>query len=68
MMVTLERFTEMVETPLKWANDRNCDRNFIKSIIARTMRLTLADPELAREYYNKLPMATMDTLIATENT
>ena len=55
----------MIETPLKWANSNNCSKSFVMGIIERTMRLTLADPELAREYYYSRPMATMDEVIVT---
>jgi hypothetical protein len=64
-MVTLEKFAEMVETPLKWVDSKNCSKSFVMGIIERTIRLTLADPELAREYYGRQPMATMDSVIVT---
>ena len=65
-MITIEMFTEMVETPLKWADSKNCSKSFIMGIIERTMRLTLADPELAREYYYSRPMATMDIIVTSQ--
>jgi hypothetical protein len=65
-MITIERFAEMVETPLKWADSKNCSKSFIMGIIERTMRLTLADPELAREYYYSRPMAIMDIIVTSK--
>lgn len=61
-MITLDDFTKMVETPLKWTDGKNCSKSFIMGIITRTMRLTLNAPEIAREYYNNQPMATMDAV------
>jgi hypothetical protein len=36
------------------------DIGLIKATIARTMRLCLTYPEMAKEYMDKLPKATMD--------
>ena len=41
---------------LFWANIR------VKSVIARTMRLTLQYPEFAKAYLESLPKATMDNI------
>lgn len=64
-MVTIEDFTRMVETPLKWQDSKN--KVFVKTIIARTVRLALTYPNLAREYFDSIPKATMDIVETSKN-
>jgi hypothetical protein len=39
----------------------------IKSVIARTLRLTLQNPKLAQEYLDSLPKAVCENVPATSN-
>ena len=64
-MVTIEDFTRMVETPLKWQDSKN--KVFVKAIITRTVRLALTYPNLAREYFDSIPKATMDIVETSKN-
>jgi hypothetical protein len=62
--MTQEEFKKQIEHPLNlsvdiegarfWANMR------IKATIGRTLRLALQHPDLAQEYLDSLPKATMD--------
>lgn len=53
--MTQEKFKELIEVPTHvedfW------ERVKIKSVIARTLRLALQNPELAQEYLDNLPKA-----------
>ena len=66
-MITIDDFTRVVEAPHKWTDSKNCSKVFVKAIIARTMRLTLDYPELAREYYDSIPKATMYIVETSKN-
>lgn len=49
---------------MTWADSRERALT-IKAAILRTIRIVLRDPEQAKEYYGRQPMATMDTVIVT---
>lgn len=50
-----DKFKDLIEAPTNYAKS-----SFLKSLIYRTVRLTLQYPELAQEYLNSLPKATTD--------
>ena len=54
--MTQEKFNELIEHPVR-INKDFWERIKIKSAIARTLRLTLQYPELAKEYLDSLPKA-----------
>ena len=54
--MTQEKFTELIEHPVR-INKDFWERIKIKSAIARTLRLSLQYPELAKEYLDSLPKA-----------
>lgn len=62
--MTQEEFKKQIEHPLNlWVEIE--DKRFwtgmhIKATIGRTLRLALQHPDLAREYLDSLPKATMD--------
>lgn len=62
--MTKEEFKKQIEHPLNlWIESE--DKPFwtgihIKATIGRTLRLALQYPDLAQEYLNSLPKATMD--------
>ena len=71
--MTQEEFKWHIEHPLRVNNQRIIDANTYaeqefhrsnnisyRALIARTIRLCLQYPELAKEYYDNLPKATMD--------
>ena len=60
----IEDYTKMIEHPMTWGKSRS-EALTIKAAILRTIRIVLKDPELAKEYYGRQPMATMDTVIVT---
>lgn len=45
-----DKFKDLIEAPNNYANS-----SFLKSLIYRTVRLTLQYPELAQEYLNNFP-------------
>ena len=49
---------------MTWADSRERALT-IKSAILRTIRIVLKNPELAKKYYGRQPMATMDSVIVT---
>lgn len=55
----LERFKASIEYPLQKVDDFWM-RMRIKSVISRTLRIALRNPELAKEYLESLPKATQD--------
>ena len=57
LMMTKEKFKRLIEAPINQSDDKM----FARYAIARTMRLTLEHIELAKEYYEELPKATMDS-------
>lgn len=63
--MTQEKFKDLIESPTKvedfWLRIK------IKSVIARTLRLTLQNPELAQEYLDKLPKAVCENVPTTSN-
>lgn len=54
--MTQEKFNELIEHPVR-INKDFWERIKIKSAIARTLRLSLQYPELAKEYLDSLPKA-----------
>lgn len=58
-MITKEQFKTQIEHPYNWAKDFD-EEMAIKATIQRTLRLVLKYPELAQEYTDQLPKATMD--------
>ena len=63
--MTQEEFKNQIEHPLNQLFITNEDERFwerihIKATIGRTLRLALQYPDLAQEYLNSLPKATMD--------
>lgn len=63
--MTKEKFKELIEFPTRvddfWLKIK------IKSVIARTLRLTLQNPELAQEYFDNLPKAVCENVPTTSN-
>lgn len=55
----LERFKASIEYPLQKVDDF-WERMRIKSVISRTLRIALRNPDLAKEYLESLPKATQD--------
>lgn len=62
--MTIEDYTKMIEHPMTWADSRERALT-IKAAILRTIRIVLRDPEQAKEYYGRQPMAIMDGVIVT---
>lgn len=62
--MTIEDYRKMIEHPMTWVKTPSEART-IKAAILRTIRIVLKDPELAKEYYGRQPMATMDSVIVT---
>lgn len=65
--MTQEEFKKQIEHPLKQLAEINNIDNLcfwtsirIKATIGRTLRLALQYPDLAQNYLNSLPKATMD--------
>ena len=62
--MTREEFKKQIEYPLNHlATNEDVhfwERNRIKATIERTLRLALQYPNLAQEYLDSLPKATMD--------
>lgn len=56
-MKKVDDFKRLIEAPILSAEDKM----YCRFLIARTMRLTLCNIELAKEYYEQLPKATMDS-------
>ena len=63
--MTQEKFKEQIEAPTRV--DDFWLRIKIKSVIARTLRLTLQNPELAQEYFDNLPKAVCENVPTTSN-
>lgn len=64
--MTQEKFKDLIEAPTKIEEDFWL-RIKIKSVIARTTRLTLQNPELAQEYLDNLPKAVCENVPTTSN-
>ena len=62
--MTREEFKKQIEYPLNhFITNEDVhfwERNHIKATIGRTLRLALQYPNLAQEYLDSLPKATMD--------
>ena len=62
--MTREEFKKQIEYPLNHLKTNEdvhfWGRNHIKATIGRTLRLALQYPNLAQEYLDSLPKATMD--------
>ena len=60
MIMTHEKFKDLIEAPPRvddfWLKIK------IKSVIARTLRLTLQNPDLAQEYLDRLPKAVCEKI------
>ena len=63
--MTKEKFKEQIEYPARV--DDFWERIKIKSVIARTLRLTLQNPELAQEYFDNLPKAVCENIPTISN-
>lgn len=63
MNMTQEKFKDLIEAPARvedfWLRIK------IKSVIARTLRLTLQNPALAQEYLDNLPKAVCENVPTT---
>lgn len=63
LSMTREEFKKQIEYPLNHLSNEGVhfwERNHIKAAIGRTLRLALRYPNLAQEYLDSLPKATMD--------
>ena len=61
--MTREEFKKQIEYPLNHLSNEDAhfwERNHIKATIGRTLRLALRYPNLAQEYLESFPKATMD--------
>ena len=61
--MTREEFKKQIEYLLNHLSNEDAhfwERNHIKATIERTLRLALQYPNLAQEYLDTLPKATMD--------
>lgn len=66
--MTQEKFKEFIEWPIRVGDVLGYwERIKIRSVIARTLRLSLQYPELAKEYYDSLPKAVCENTSATSN-
>ena len=63
--MTQEKFKDRIEAPARV--DDFWLRIKIKSVIARTLRLTLQNPELAQEYLDNLPKSVCENVPTTSN-
>lgn len=63
--MTQDKFKYLIEAPTRvddfWLKIK------IKSVIARTLRLTLQNPELAQDYLDNLPKAVCENIPTTSN-
>ena len=59
--MTQEKFQDLIEAPTKRSEDF-WERIKIKSVIVRTLRLTLQYHELAQEYLDSLPKAVNENI------
>ena len=55
----LESFKKQIEHPVRWGKDFD-EEMAIKATIQRTLRIAMRYPDLAKEYLDQLPKATMD--------
>lgn len=63
--MTQGKFKDLIEAPA--CVDDFWERIKIKSVIARTLRLALQNPELAQEYFDNLPKAVCENVPTTSN-
>lgn len=63
--MTQEKFKDLIEVPSRV--DNFWERVKIKSVIARTLRLALQNPELAQDYLDNLPKAVCENVPTTSN-
>lgn len=59
--MTQEKFKDLIEAPTRRTDDV-LERIKIKSVIARTLRLALQNPELSQEYLDSLPKAVCEEM------
>lgn len=63
--MTQEKFKDLIEASSRvddfWLKIK------IKSVIARTLRLTLQNPELAQDYFDNLPKAVCENIPTISN-
>jgi hypothetical protein len=64
--MTQEKFKDLIEAPVN-SEREFWDRIRVKSIISRTLRLTLQYPDLAQEYFDNLPKAVNENIITVSN-
>jgi hypothetical protein len=64
--MTQEKFKDLIEAPVN-SEREFWDRIRVKSIISRTLRLTLQYPDLAQEYFDSLPKAVNENIITVSN-
>lgn len=57
--MNLEDFKKQIEHPVRWGKDFD-EEMAIKAAIQRTLRIAMRYPDLAKEYLDQLPKATMD--------
>lgn len=65
--MTREKFKELIEYPTPNRAEDFWEAIKIRSVIARTLRLALQYPELAKEYYDSLPKAVCENKPTTSN-
>ena len=58
--MTIEEFKKQIEYFITNEDVHFCESIHIKATIERTLRLALQYPNLAQEYLDSLPKATMD--------
>jgi hypothetical protein len=63
--MTKEKFKDLIEAPTR-VEDFGLKIK-IKSVIARTMRLTLQNPELSQDYLDNLPKTVCENVPTTSN-
>lgn len=64
--MTQEKFKDLIEAPVNGEREF-WDRIRVKSVISRTLRLTLQYPDLAQEYFDNLPKAVNENIITVSN-
>jgi hypothetical protein len=64
--MTQEKFKDLIEAPVN-SEREFWDRIRVKSIISRTLRLTLQYPDLSQEYFDNLPKVVNENIITVSN-
>lgn len=64
--MTQEKFKDLIEAPV-FREKEFWNRISIKSVIGRTLRLSLQYPELAQEYLENLPKAVNENIPTPSN-